>query len=416
MLRRANLETGEFYGRLPAADAEAAVATGLFDAHAGVPGFSERTYVRERSGLGTLDLAMVPREYTELLGVRPLLGRSFTPADDGTRAVLLSYRTWMRNYGGSQGVVDSLIQTPARGPLHIIGVLHPQFRNPVVSGADGLTLLDGAFDGAPLLVRLKRGTTTTAAQAQLNATRREKSQPAIGFRLVPLREEMAGRQDQVLWLLLGASAIVLLVACVNLGNLIAARGLARAREFAVRAALGGSRARLVRLLLVESGCIALFGTAAGLCLAYWGFRVLSGQLPPVLAAVTDPAFDARALVFAVVTASAAAVAFGVAPAWRLSRADARDGLRLGQLQSHAPRRGRQTPGRARSRDLRHAAGRREPDRAEPDDAPVPGSGLPVPPRRRELRSAGDDGDDAEFHAARCRGACGIHPGPPPRSA
>ena len=184
--------------------------------------------------------------------------------------------------------------------------------------------------------------TAASAQVQLDTLQGPELVPGkSALRMVSVREELAGRQDPVLWLLLSASGIVLLVACVNLANLIVARGSARARELAVRAALGGSRARLVRLLAVESGCLALLGTAAGLCLAYWGVHLLSGQLPPLLAAVTDPVLDTRALAFALGIACVSAAAFGILPAWRLSRADARGGLQLGHLQSHAPRRGRQ---------------------------------------------------------------------------
>ena len=189
---------------------------------------------------------------------------------------------------------------------------------------------------------MRAGVTATAAQAQLDTLQGpEFVAGKSALRIVPIREELAASQDPVLWLLLGASAIVLLVACVNLGKLILARGSARARELAVRAALGGSRSRLVRLLLVESACIALFGTAIGLVAAYWWFRIISGLLPPLLARVTDPALDARALAFAIATACLAALTFSVVPALRLSAADARYGLALGQLQPHARRGGRQ---------------------------------------------------------------------------
>jgi putative ABC transport system permease protein len=343
MLRMSNLKTGQTYARMPDANADAALATGLFEASAGPSGFSERVLVREGTTLGTLDLALVPPQYLEMLGVRPILGRPFGASDAGTRAALLSYRTWMRRYGGDPGIVDSFIQTPStRGPLHIVGILAPGFRNPLIAGTDGMTMQAGRFGGAPLLVRLQSGLGAAAAQARLNALPNlETDGGRTGLRLVPLREEMAGRQDQVLWLLVAAAAIVMIVACVNLGNLISARGSARAREFAVRSALGGSRGRLARLLLIESACIAALGTVAGLGFAYLGFTVLAAQLPPVLARVVDPALNFRALGFGIAMAIVSCAAFGVLPAWRLSRADARDGLRLGRLQMSAPRRGRQ---------------------------------------------------------------------------
>ena len=161
-----------------------------------------------------------------MLGVRPMLGRAFESSDAGTRAVLLSHRTWLRKYGGNPAVLDSLIQTPDRPPLHIVGIPPPRFRNPLLAGVDGLALLEGKFGGAPLLARLKPGVTPSAAVAQLNALRGEDLAPGVsGFRLVPLREEMSGQQGSVLWLLLAASAIVLGVACVNLANLILPAGV-----------------------------------------------------------------------------------------------------------------------------------------------------------------------------------------------
>lgn len=356
VLRIGNPATGDVYGTLPGAGIEAARGTGLFDGMAAVSGRGLRAYVQRADGLDALSLSVASREYLELLNVRPALGRMFDASDAGTRAVLLTHRAWMRRYGGNPAVVGSLIPSIIRSldganvsdpPLHVVGVLPPRLRLPLVYDEDGIALMEGNTVGgpgrrSPPMVRLRPGVTAAAAQAQIGALQGPELVPGkSALRLVPLREEIASRQDPVMWLLVAAAATVLLVACVNLANLIVARGSARARELAVRVALGGSRVRLVRLLITESLCLAVFGSALGLIGAYWGFRVLSGQLPPLLATVADPAFDQRALVFGVVTASLAAVAFGVLPAVRLSRADARDGLRLGQLQVHAPRRGRQ---------------------------------------------------------------------------
>jgi putative ABC transport system permease protein len=341
MLRMADLKTGQAFGRLPDANAEAALATGLFDASASPSIFPERAYIREGAGLGLLELAPVPPAYLDLLGVRPVAGRAFTPSDAGTRAVLLSYRTWMRRYGGDAAIVGASIDTPSRGPLRVVGILPADFRNPLLFGSDGVVLFEERLGGGPLLVRLKRDAGLAAAEAQLNALQGPGLKAGVsGLRLVPLREELAGRQSPVLWLLVAAAAVVLAVACVNLGNLIAARGAMRERELAIRAAIGGSRLRLTRLLLVESGCLALFGAVAGVVVAYLGVDALGAQLPPALARAVDPAFDARALGFATAIACVSCIAFGTFPAWRLARADRRDGLRLGGLQSAPSRHGR----------------------------------------------------------------------------
>ena len=359
VLRIGNPKTGEVYGTLPGEAVDAARGTGLFDGVAAAPGEfrGARAYIRTADGLDALALSAVSREYVDMLGVHAVAGRTFTGADAGTRAVILAHRTWMKRFGGDPAIVGSLIPSVLRStdtatkddpPLHVIGVLPPRLRLPLATfGEDGIYLLDHPPIGGPdrifsPIVRLKRGITAAAAQAQLASLRAPDLSPGSSeLRLVPLREELAGRQDPLLWLLLAAAATVLLVACVNLAHLMLARGATRARELAVRTALGGSRARLVRLLLVESAVLAAAGTGLGLAAAYWAFTLLSTRLPPVLALVADPAFDSRALGFAIATASFAALAFSVLPAVRLSRADARDGLRLGHLQVHGPRRGRQ---------------------------------------------------------------------------
>ena len=359
VLRIGNPKTGEVYGTLPGEAVDAARGTGVFDGVAAAPGATRgaRAYIRTGEGLDALALSAVSREYLDLLGVRPIAGRTFTDSDTGTRAVVLAYKTWMTRYGGDPAIVGTVIPSVLRStdratkddpPLHVVGVLPPRLRLPMATfGQDGVYLLDRPQLGGPgrmfsPIVRLRHGIAPAAAQSRLSSLQALELTPGSSeLRLVPLREELAGRQDPVLWLLLGAAATVLLVACANLANLILARGAARARELAVRTALGVSRARLVRLLVVEGALLAAMGTALGLVAAYWGYALLSARLPPVLALVADPAFDARALGFAIATASLAAVGFSLVPAIRLSRADARDGLRLGRLQTRAPRRGRQ---------------------------------------------------------------------------
>ncbi len=141
--------------------------------------------------------------------------------------------------------------------------------------------------------------------------------------------------------MVAAAAIVLAVGCVNLANLILARGVSRSRELAIRSAVGGSRARIARLLLIDTACLTALGTLVGVGVGYSGFRLLSRALPPLLLAAVEPAFAARAFAFACVVAVAAAAAVSVLPVWRLSRADARDGL-AATLQRVVPaRRGRQ---------------------------------------------------------------------------
>ena len=354
VLRLGNPVTREVYGSLPGSAIDAARDADLFDTVAGVSGRDVRAYVRRADGLDALSLTPVTRDFVDVLAIRPALGRVFDASDTGTRAVLLSYRTWMRRYGGDPAIVGSALpvllrsmdgSTPTEPPMHVVGILPPLLRLPLFYSPDGMMLSDARPGGAgrtfPPLVRLKPGVGAAAAQQQLRSLDGAELVPGKSeLRLVPLREDLAARQDPVLWLLVVAAAFVLLVACVNLANLMLARGSGRARELAVRAALGGSRARLMRLLIAEAMCVAFLGTGAGVLIGYAGFRLLSSRLPPLLTTIATPAFDMRVLLFAVMTASVAAVLFSVVPAWRLSRADARGGLGLSSLQTVAARRGR----------------------------------------------------------------------------
>lgn len=355
-LRLTDVARGEAYGTLPGAAVDAARDAGIFDGVAAVSSRTWRAYVHENGQLAALTLAPVSQQYVQLLGLRPAVGRTFDTSDTGTHALLLSYRTWMERYGGDPGVVGRLVPAILRPtesypltqpPLRIVGVLPPRLRLPMIGDAEALVLDDEPAGGpgrsfAPL-VRLRAGITTAQAQARLASVNAPEVVPGRSvLELFPLREELARRQDPLLWLLFGASALVLLAACANVATLLVARGSTRTRELAVRAALGASPRRLARLLLVDAALLASFGMAAGTVLAYWGFHVLAGRLPPTLARTVDPAFDTRTLVFAFIASAVCAMAFGVAPAVRLSRADARDGLL---------RRFRRSPDRTHSRQI-----------------------------------------------------------------
>ena len=341
VLRLGDVQTGNVFGMLPGSAVDAARDTGVFDGIGGASSRIWRAYVREGAGLDALALAPVSREYLELLGVDPILGRRFDASDTGTRAILLTHRAWMRRYGGDPAVVGRDVPAILRPteaypltqtPLRITGVLPPRMHFPLLGDADGLLLNDeragGAGDSFAPVVRLAAGVTPELARARLAALQGDELVPGKSMlRLIPIREELAARQDATLWLLLGAAGIVLLVACVNLANLILARGIARGRELAVRAALGGSRARVARLLLAEAACITAFGAVLGFVLAYWGFRGLAAWLPPGLARVADPSFDARVLTFGTIAAAVSTTVFSLWPVLRLSRADRQIGLR-----------------------------------------------------------------------------------------
>ncbi len=355
VLRIADPRTGQVYGSLPGSAVDAARATGVLEGVAAASSRTWRAYIREGSGLDVLTLAPVSREYLQLLGLQPMLGRPFDASDAGTRAIVLSHRAWVKRYGGDLAIVGRSLPAILRPterypldqtPLRVVGVLSPRTRLPLVAETDGLVLDEEATVGGPgrsfvPLVRLAPDIQSGVARARLEAIQGPELTPGKSvLRLVPLREELAAQQGSVVWLLLGASAIVLLVACVNLANLILARGVSRAREMAARAALGASRGRLARLLLAEALCITALGTLLGVAFAYWGFRILGGALPPLLARASTPVFDMRVLLFAGGLAAASAVLFSLWPIVRLSRADAQVGLRAGLEQFRALGRGR----------------------------------------------------------------------------
>ena len=351
-LRLADPKTGAVYGTLPASTVEAARATGVVDAVATVSSRTWRAYIRTAHGLDALSLAPASRQYLDLLGVRPIAGRSFDVSDEGTRAVLLAHAAWLKHYGGDAGVVGSTIQailrpterSPAtQPPVRIVGVLPPRVRLPLIATSDGIVLEEETASGAEAmfapLVRLAPGFTEASARARLQTV--SEAGQTLRVRLVPLREDLAARQDPVLWLLLGAAAIVLLTGCVNLANLTMARGAGRMRELAIRASLGSPRARLVRLLLAEAICVAAVGTIVGLAVGAWSVRSLAAVLPAALAGVSDPRFDVRAFVFTLAVAASAALLFSVFPALRLTRRNADAGLRQSMQMTAPSRRGPQ---------------------------------------------------------------------------
>jgi putative ABC transport system permease protein len=341
------LSGGRGYGTMSLEDLQAARATGLFEGILDLDPVGA-AFVREGDRLSTIKVQPVPLEYLGVLGVRPLYGRDFNESDRGQRAVLLTYRTWVGKYGANRAILGASIPTVDGAPLHVVGVLPPSFR--VVSATvffvppDMVTMEPpsyppGARASTPI-VRLAAGPTLDAAQARLSAVRGPDIKPGqTELRLVPLREVMGRSSGRTLTLLGGAALLVLIVGCVNLANLVLARGAERQRELAVRASLGAPRWRLVRLLLVENVAIAMLGCGLGLCLAYWSFGVLVANLPAALARSVDPAFDARAFVFGLAAAFGVGLVSGVVPAWQLARADAR-GLQQGRLQSRSTRAGR----------------------------------------------------------------------------
>ena len=278
------------------------------------------------------------------LGVQPLMGRSFAEEEDrpgGNLVVVLGHRLWQTRFGGNPGILGQ--QTTISGRSYtIVGVMPADFHflNREVQAWLPLAL-DPAIDyrksGRFLrtLACLKPGPTIQQAQTELSgiAKQLEKEHPAYnvgwGVNVVPIHEQVVGDIRPILNLLLAAVALVLLIACANVANLLLSRAAARHKELALRAALGAGRMRLIRQMLTESVLLGLMGGAFGVFLAYWGIQVLIAFGPDNIPRLHDITIDPRVLGFTFVVSVSTGMLFGLLPALQASRPDLNDALKEG---------------------------------------------------------------------------------------
>jgi predicted permease len=308
-----------------------------------------------------LSALQVTSGYFDVYRAYPQLGRAFTEQDEievSRRVVLISDGFWRRHFGADPNVLGRTLHSRAElaygapfpvaaGAWTIIGVMPRGFRSPV----SGLRQTDvwvpyvvpenqrtrEGSQSAPLQVtgRLARGVTVHQADAQISAitaslanaypTWFEDERGAVRT----LHEATVGDVRGWMLLLLGAVGVVLLVACVNIATLILARATARGREMQTRAALGASRWRIARGLLVESLVLATAGTVLGLIVAFWGVNVLRASLPDSLPRISTVALDVRVLGVSAVASVVTGLLFGLAPALQLSRPGGSSALRDG---------------------------------------------------------------------------------------
>ena len=280
------------------------------------------------------------KDFFATLGVRPALGRDLLAEEDqmgGPSVALLSHGYWMRRFGGDPGVVGRAIALDGR-PTAIVGVMPASFRwlSPVDvwSTMAQVARSIGGGENLHLVGRLKPGVSFEQAQARMQAVmagfRQEfkpRLPPDVGEELFPLRQLVVGAVATPVRVLFGAIALVLLIACANLANLLLGRAAARGRELAVRLALGASRARLVRQMLTESVLLALAGGAVGLILADGALRALLSLRPDNLTPPTEIHLDHWALLFTGVTSLCVGIVFGLVPAWQATTADPQVGLK-----------------------------------------------------------------------------------------
>lgn len=305
--------------------------------------------VAGRNASERLQGAAVAGDFFSILGARPVLGRALTDqrttlAPSGPYQVVLGHAAWERLTGGDSGVIGRTMELSGK-PAIVVGVLPPSFDFPhgaqfwvpfeVNARAQG-----GGFVSYFLQVigRLRPGVSIPAARSELDGLWRQnpslwdaKMWASARVDMVSLHERLYGASRPLLLLLFGAVALVLLVACSNLASMLLARAASRGREFAIRAALGAGRARVVRQVLAESLLLSVLGGAAGLLIAQWGIALFAALSPAMFAGAPPIGINGAALAFTAIVALVTGALFGLAPALSASRLSVVESLKSGSL-------------------------------------------------------------------------------------
>lgn len=301
-------------------------------------------------GAQRLEANFVGDGYFGILGGRPLMGRTFTAADhvlggDGSLVAIVSEGTWRQHLGADPAVIGREVRLQNR-PFTVIGVMPASFhdaaagqgaridvwapleRAPVVFGQPDLSARASRL--LWVVARLAPGATVASAQAELATIGAQiaAAEPAnntnFSYRAAALDSTFFADARQPLWMLLAGSVFVLLIGCVNVANLLLVRSAGRARDIAVRFAIGASRGRIVQQLLIESTLLALAGGVAGVTLAMWLTPALVGLSGIELPAFAQVTVDGVVLSAALLTSLACGLLFGLAPVWRATRVSVRD--------------------------------------------------------------------------------------------
>jgi putative ABC transport system permease protein len=301
----------------------------------------------ERLGLENTSADLLP-----VLGVQPLLGRNFSPAEDrpgNNRVVILTEQLWHRRFHSDPAILNKSILLDGV-PNQVIGVLPASFHFPrpdqlLAFGSSSIPVqlfkpiaLDLTHMGSDgdynytVIARLRPGVTRTQALSQLTAAQATlvrrfgllDSDPRAA--ITPLEDRIVSGSRRGLLVLLASIATVLVIVCVNLGNLMLARTAARSREMAVRAALGAGSWRIVRQVLTESLVISFAGGLLGVSLAAAAVRVLVATAPIDVPRLDEVHLDPRALLFALAVSTLAGLLFGLIPSWRAARSEPQDAL------------------------------------------------------------------------------------------
>jgi len=286
---------------------------------------------------------MVTAGYFKVMGATPQLGRDFTEADDQPGAApvtIISHSFWQQRFGGDPNIVGKPVTLDDKG-YTIIGVMPESF---VHQGPPPLWLLMGPMNwqthtrdvriAGSVIARLKPGVTIEQARAEINRVAQQLLQEnpvanagADKVTVVSLQDNITRNVGTALKILFGAVALVLLIACANVANLLLARAATRRKEFAVRAALGASRWRIIRQLLIESLLLATAGGALGLIFASWAMSLLQKVAHETVPRMNYIEIDGRVLAFNIGATLLTGILFGLAPALRFSKTDLQETLK-----------------------------------------------------------------------------------------
>jgi putative ABC transport system permease protein len=298
----------------------------------------------------------VSGEFFDVLGIKPILGRGFTRADEqagggpGGLKVVLGYGFWQSHFNRADDVIGRVLMLDGR-PNTVIGVMPEGFQFPIqtdplelyTTTAEDASTPDGSTPKTQQrgdhwlqgIARVKTGVPLEQANAELRtiAAALEKKYPETNTKgsagSQPLRDEMVGDVRTALYVLFGAVACLLLIANANVANLMLARASGRGKEIALRAALGASRARIIRQLLTESVLLAGLGGLLGLLIAKWGTDALIAAVPQNIPRVTNIQLDGAVLAFTLLLSLATGIIFGLVPAWQASHVDLNTTLKSG---------------------------------------------------------------------------------------